>query len=142
LLRRGAGIRIIAPVGRPLRMTVTVLTLALVGGAAVAATAVNATSCLAKIRDDGTFPPCCRRPARDQVSDARHSCCVEASTDFGDPSATPSTPAEVPAAPVAALPSLSADDVFAAFAATARCQPQVERPPDRSPPTGTTVLLI
>lgn len=128
--------------GRPIRLIVTALTLTLVGSAAVATTVVNATNCLAKIRDDGTFPRCCQRPSQDQIGDTRHNCCVEASTDFGDPSATPSFLGEVPTAPVVALPRLALVDVFAAAAAEARCKPMVERPPDRSPPTGTTVLLI
>jgi len=103
---------------------------------------VGLDECYSRLEVDPHIPGCCDHDEAPSVEDVHRSCCRSPFVaELASSSTTASTPdvgtAElaVSAAPVASWrESLSADP--------RGFRPAIERPPDRSPPTTNTVLLI
>jgi len=121
---------------------VAVLALSLLGSAAVAPTLRNLESCLTQYKDDGTLRSCCKRPKHDQLSRQGRGCCSPTGSDFGDPSVSPSASPDVGPCPAVALPLVAWIGDRASRDQDRYWLQMRDKPPDRAPPTATTVILI
>jgi hypothetical protein len=87
-------------------------------------------------------PACCKKDTHDRISDEHRDCCDTAALAEHDPGTTVASPTpDVPGAPVVTLP-LALLEAFASPDSRACLHLARDGPPDRRPPTNTTVLLI
>lgn len=85
---------------------------------------------------------CCAKSDVAQLEEPARDCCRAAQLGMLDPTSATGASPDVPPAAVVTLPASLIAALALPTAATDPFRPTVERPPDRSPPTDTTVLLL
>jgi len=113
-------------------------TLVLAGGAAHTVHALDGCKPVLEVAEE--MPGCCSAADADRITGADGDCCSSAELGETFATATSSPTPDVPGAVATVLPL---DALVAVSLGNAGpIHPRDERPPDRTPPTDTTVLLL
>jgi hypothetical protein len=108
-----------------------------IGGAIVH----NLDGCLSMVREDGTRPACCALAQIDRVKRDRADCCEDPILASSEPTFVPHAAPNIAPAKMALLPRVAALPTAPAGLAPPHGS-AVERPPDRSPRSLSSVFLL
>ncbi len=105
-------------------------------------TLVGLDDCYSRLEVTPRIPGCCDHDEVPTIEDVHRSCCRMPFVADESPSSTTASTPEIPGAELAAL-FAPVDALRRSLSADPRgFRPIIERPPDRAPPTRTTILLI